>query len=68
MEYLEAQILNISLLGANHAGAFLGLICVSVCPKKLWIRHWYYPRDFLKYQFECLVGVALFLETRPNVF
>ena len=33
-EYLHAQILKISRLGVNHGGAFVGLMCETVCPKK----------------------------------
>ena len=38
-EYLEAQILNISMLGANHGGAFMSSMGVPVSTKKLWIHH-----------------------------
>ena len=47
LEHLEAQILKIFLFSANHAGAFVGSIYVHVCPKKLWIHHWYYYKDFI---------------------
>ena len=33
--YMEEQILKISLLGANHGGAFMYLMCVPNCPTKL---------------------------------
>ena len=33
-------MLKVSLLGANHAGAFVGSVCEQICPKNLWIRHW----------------------------
>ena len=33
------QILKTFLLSDNNGGAFVGLIYVPVCPKKLWIRH-----------------------------
>ena len=35
LEYLEAQILKIYLLGANHGNATVGSMFVLVCPKKL---------------------------------
>ena len=37
IEYLKKQTLEISPLGTNNSGAFAGLMCVPVCPKKLWI-------------------------------
>lgn len=33
LEHLEAQILKIYLLGANHGGTFLGSKYIPVCPK-----------------------------------
>ena len=35
----QDTILKMHLLGWNHGGAFVDLIYVPVCPKKLWIRH-----------------------------
>ena len=40
LEYLQAQILKISLLIANHGHAFMGSLYIWVFPKKHWIRHW----------------------------
>ena len=40
LEHLEAQILKIFLLAANHGGVFIDSMYVPVCPKKLWICHW----------------------------
>ena len=34
LDYLVAQISKISPLSANHGGAFMGSLCVMVCPKK----------------------------------
>ena len=39
-EYLEAQILKIYSVIANHGGTFMGSMCVLVCPKRPWIHHW----------------------------
>ena len=39
LEHLEAQILKIFLLAANHGGVFIDSMYVPVCPKKLWICH-----------------------------
>ena len=36
----EAQILKIYLLSANQGDTFEGLICVLVCPQKLWVYYW----------------------------
>ena len=33
LKYLEVQMLKIYPLTTNHAGAYVGSICVSVCPK-----------------------------------
>ena len=35
LEYMEAQILKISLLGAKHGDAIMGLMCILLCSKKL---------------------------------
>ena len=39
LEHLEAQIWKIFSLSDNHGGAFVGLMYVPICPKKLWMRH-----------------------------
>ena len=39
LQYLETQILKNSTLAASHGSAFVGSMCVLVCPKKLWISY-----------------------------
>ena len=39
VEHLEAQILKMYPLDANHGGAFVDSIYVPVCQKKSWTRH-----------------------------
>ena len=34
LEYQQAEILKIFLLGTNDGAAFVGAMCVVVCPKK----------------------------------
>ena len=58
LEYMEAQILKICLLGANPGGAFVGSMCVLVCSKKLWIRHWQVSKSSSVVSFAIIGGIT----------